>query len=566
MDKQFLTIDGAQVEIKGESNILTVCRRIGVEIPTFCYHPELSVFGACRMCMVDVAGRGIVPSCSTKPEPNMVVLTNTKQIRDMRKINLELLLASHDQQCTTCAKSTDCKLQSLAKKMGVENVRYKAMPRSRAVDDSSFALVRDQSKCILCGNCVRMCNEIQTVGALNFSYRGARATAGTAFNKKLSESECVGCGQCVKVCPVGALVVKRQIDGVWGAIYDKAKVVAVQIAPAVRVALAEQFGGAAGELSTGKIVTALRAIGVDYVYDTCFAADLTVVEEGREFLERKKAGANLPMFTSCCPAWVKFIENSYPENIKHFSSCRSPQQMLGSVLKDTMPKKLGIARENLVVVSVMPCVAKKIEAGRDEFKSGANPDVDFVITSTELAAMIRERGLDFDRLVDGEFDKPYGEFSGAGVIFGASGGVSEAVLRFAANTLDKGKKQEFKQLRAEGGIKITEVTIGGVPLRLAVVSGLGNACKLLEKIHTGQEHFDIMEVMACPNGCVNGGGQPATDVCGAVLGRAKALYANDRALKAQSADENPAIAALYRDVLTGDKAHKILHTKYKGGQ
>jgi NADH-quinone oxidoreductase subunit G len=557
-----VTIDNIIVPIQGEPNLLEMCKKAGIELPTFCYQPELSIFGACRMCIVELEGRGIVPACSTKPEDKMIVRTNTKQIKEMRKINIELLLSSHDQQCTTCQKSGDCRLQAIAKQLGVTNVRYKSMPKSKVYDTSSLALFRDQSKCILCGNCVRICNEVQTVGALNFSYRGANARAGTAFNRDLSKTECVGCGQCTKVCPVGALMLKSQIDGVWNALYDKTKTVVVQIAPAVRVALAEQFGMDAGKVTTGQIVAALRRLGFAKVYDTCFAADMTIVEEGQEFLARKKANQNMPMFTSCCPAWVKFIEEFYPENIKHFSTCRSPQQMLGSVAKECLPKELGVARENLVMVSLMPCTAKKIEAAREEFtKQGA--DIDFVITTRELALMLKERGIDFAKLKYEEFDKPFGEFSGAGVIFGASGGVAEAVLRFASKALEPKATHEFKQLRGTGGTRITEVTIAGQKLRVAATSGLGNARKIMEDCLSGKEHFDILEVMACPGGCVNGGGQPITCDPTTITKRTKGLFDNDKKLKTHVSSDNESLKQIYKTTLDGHKAHELLHTKFK---
>jgi len=563
MKHQTITIDRMVIPIAGEQNLLELCRKAGIELPTFCYHSEISVYGACRMCMVDVEGRGIVPACSTQAEDGMVLHTNTKQIRNMRKMIIELLLASHDQSCTTCPKSGDCRLQSIAKQLGVTDVRFKRMSREQVVDTSSDSILRDPSKCILCGDCVRVCDELQSVGALGFSYRGAKAQVGTCYNKGIGEIECVGCGQCVKVCPVGALTPKYQINDVWGAIHDKNKTVVVQIAPAVRVSLGEYFGKDPGALTIGQIITALRRMGFERVYDTCFAADFTVVEEGKELIERRKRNEKLPMFTSCCPAWVKFAEQYYPDYLNNLSTCRSPQQMFGALCKEQLPDEFGIAREDLVVVSVMPCTAKKFEANRDEFKTDENPDVDFVITTKELALMIEESGVDFGRAELGSFDMPFGFSTGASVLFGSSGGVSEAVLRFAAETLEKGSAQAFKQLRGEDGIKTSEVAIGGKTLRLAVVSGLANARKLIDSIRKGEADYDFVEVMACSGGCVNGGGQPIAMNKETVPQRAKGLYNNDKMLQFHISSENPYLQQIYAKNLDHDKAHALLHTKYE---
>ncbi|MDR0294250.1 MAG: [FeFe] hydrogenase, group A [Oscillospiraceae bacterium] len=563
MRNQTVVIDRVAVPVEGERNLLELCRKAGTELPTFCYHSEISVYGACRMCMVEVEGRGIVPACSTKAEDGMVIHTNTRQIRNMRKMIIELMLASHDQSCTTCPKSGDCRLQAIARQLGVTDVRFKQMTRVEPVDYSSDAILRDPSKCILCGDCVRVCDEIQSVGALGFAYRGAKARVGTCFNKGIGEIECVCCGQCIKVCPVGALTPKHQISKVWDAIYDKGKTVVAQVAPAVRVALGEYFGKDPGSLTIGHIVTALRRMGFDRVYDTCFGADFTVVEEGKEFLERREKGENLPMFTSCCPAWVKFAEQYYPDFLNNLSTCRSPQQMFGSLCKEQLTKELGIPREDLVVVSVMPCTAKKFEAGRDEFKVNGSADVDFVITSEEFALMIKESGIDFDRLELGSFDMPFGFSTGASVIFGSSGGVSEAVLRFAAETLEKGSAREFKQLRGEDGIKSAEIAIGSETLRLAVVSGLANARKLIDSIRSGAAHYDLVEIMACRGGCVNGGGQPITDDRTAAQKRAKGLYDNDKMLQFHVSSENPYLQQIYAESLDHEKAHILLHTVYE---
>jgi len=559
-----IKIDGIEIKHQGEKNLLELIKKIGVELPTFCYQPHLSVFGSCRMCIVEVEGRGVVPACSTAVTDNMVVTTTSKQLLSARKMLVELLLAAHDQQCTTCPASNDCKLQRVAKDLGVTKVRFQQGDRANTFDDSSTAIVRDTSKCILCGNCVRQCKEVQDVGALDFAFRGSNSKVLTEFNREMGGTDCVNCGQCVKVCPVGALTVKPQIEVVIDALADKNKIVVVQVAPAVRVAMGEYFGLPVGTATMPKIISALRRMGFDKVYDTCFGADLTVLEEGNEFLKRYKTGGVTPLFTSCCPAWVKYAEQYYPEMLGNLSTGRSPQQMFGAALKDKLTKDFGIKRENLVVVSVMPCTAKKFEAARPEFKVNGNPDVDFVITTGELAQMIKMGGLDFTKLPDADFDAPYGEATGAGIIFGASGGVSEAVLRFAAHRLDKSGKYEFKQFRGNDGIAASEVKIGGITLRLAVVSGLHNAKKLMERIKSGEVKYDLVEVMACCGGCVNGGGMPVVSGCNdcSVKKRAEGLYNLDKKTAAKASDENCALAELYK-YIPEEKAHKIFHTKYK---
>jgi NADH-quinone oxidoreductase subunit G len=447
--------------------------------------------------------------------------------------------------------------------MGISKVRFKHREDFPDLDLSSDAILRDPKKCVLCGDCVRVCKEIQSVGVLDFTNRGAASMVAPCFNKGIGEVECVNCGQCVKVCPVGALTPKYQTNEVWNAIHDGTKHVVVQIAPAVRVALGEYFGFKPGTTTTGQIVTALRIMGFDMVYDTSFAADLTVIEEGNEFLERLQQGEKLPQFTSCCPAWVKFAEQYYPDMLSNLSTCRSPQQMFGSLCKDKLTKELDISRENLVVVSIMPCTAKKFEAGREEFRVDGNKDVDFVLTTQELALMIKERGIEFERLEPGSFDMPFGFKSGAAVIFGTSGGVSEAVLRYASHQTGNGTFKEYTSLRSDEGIKITEIEVGGKKLRLAVVSGLGNARTLIDRIRRGEESFDLVEVMACCGGCINGGGQPVSEEHHTVLQRAKGLYDNDKMLPIHSSQENPYVQKLYKDELTGHQAHTLLHTDYK---
>ncbi len=557
------TIDGMSVPLGNEKNLLELIRKANIELPTFCYHSEISVYGACRMCMVDVEGRGIVPACSTAAENGMVVRTNSKDIRAMRKMTIELMLAAHDQNCTTCPKSGDCQLQRMAKRMGITRVRFKPMVREVEKDLSSEAITRDPSKCVLCGDCVRVCNELQSVGVLDFAERGAEARVVACFNKPLGEVECVNCGQCVKVCPVGALTPKDNIDDVWAALGDPDKTVVVQIAPAVRVAVGEYFGFDPGKIAIGQIVSALRMLGFSRVYDTSFGADLTVIEEGNEFLERLARNENLPQFTSCCPAWVKFAEQYYPDMLGNLSSCRSPQQMFGALCKEKLCTDLNIPRENLVVVSIMPCTAKKFEANRPEFRVDGNKDGDHVLTTMELSLMIKEGGISFEDLEPGSFDMPFGFKTGAGVIFGSSGGVSEAVLRYAGSKLSHGLAEEFKQLRGNYGTLVSEVELGDRKLKLAVVSGLANTRKLIDKIRSGEEEYDLVEVMACCGGCVNGGGQPLTPHSRKTAAeRAKGLYADDKMMHLHNSGENPYIQKLYDEDLTPEKAHRLLHTTY----
>ncbi len=570
-----LTVDGIDVIIENERNLLEVVRKARIEIPTFCYHSEMSIYGACRLCMVEVDGQGLVPSCSTQPLPGMVVRTNTGEIRAMRKMIVELLLANHDQECPTCSRSASCQLQKLSRRLGIHKVRFKKSELGKPLDTSSAALVRDPNKCVLCGDCVRVCAEIQSVGALDFAHRGSKVIVTPAFNKELNAVECVNCGQCAKVCPVGAIIPKANMEQAWKAIHDPQKTVIAQIAPAVRVALGEEFGFAPGTTTTGQIVASLRRMGIDKVFDTSFTADLTIIEEANEFLSRiqqpnegNKAPTRIPQFTSCCPAWIKFAEQYYAEMLPNLSSCRSPQQMFGSLAKDVLAKDLGIAREDLVVISIMPCTAKKYEAQRPEFAVDGNPDVDIVLTTQETVLMIQESGLRFEQLEPESFDMPFGFKTGGGVIFGNSGGVAEAVLRYASEKL-AGKKLdgfEFHQVRGSEGLREAEVTAGETTLRLAVVSGLGNARQLVDRIRAGEAHYDLVEVMACPGGCVNGGGQPITEHTSAVSKRTQGLYDNDRMLPLHKAQENPYIREIYDLHLEkpgSHRAHKLLHTSYQ---
>jgi NADH-quinone oxidoreductase subunit G len=563
-----MIIDGREVELGTEKNLLELIRRSGIDLPTFCYHSDLSVYGACRLCLVSVEGRGLVAACSTAPEQGMKVRTSTEEIRDIRRIAVELLLANHEQSCPTCAKSSSCQLQGLARKLGIEKVRFAPSHPAAPVDRSSLALVRDPNKCILCGDCVRFCAEIQGIGAIDFANRGSQVAVQPAFGRDLASGECVNCGQCASVCPTGAIVPRSETREVWKALEDTEKTVVAQIAPAVRVALGEHFGIAPGVLTTGQIAAALKIMGFRQVYDTSFAADLTVIEEAEEFLARKTAGERLPLFTSCCPAWVKFAEHHYPDLLPNLSSCRSPQAMFGSLAREVLPARLGIEEKNLFVVSIMPCTAKKYEARRPELARGGSPDVNAVITTQELAAMIGEAGIRFDQLAPESLDTPFGFKTGAGVIFGASGGVSEAVLRYAAEKLSGQRLDavDFPAVRGESGTRTVVVRVGTTQIRLAVVAGLAAARTLADKIRSGEESYDIVEVMACPGGCVGGAGQPVTRDPAARRARAKGLYTADKTLELHSSQDNYVVRECYAQTLGApgsSVAHELLHTVYQ---
>jgi NADH-quinone oxidoreductase subunit G len=568
MNGTVVFIDNKEIPIENEQNLLELIRKARIDLPTFCYHSELSIYGACRLCMVQVEGMGLVPACSTPPTPEMKVSTNTEEIRKMRRIIVELLLANHSQNCPTCQKSTTCQLQALARRLGITKVRFKNQLREMPLDESSPSLVRDPNKCVLCGDCVRICSEVQSVGAIDFAYRGAQTVVIPSFGKALDQVECVNCGQCARICPTGALTPRSEVDEVWQAIHDPSKVVVAQVAPAVRVAIGEMFGLPPGTTTTGQIAAALRAIGFNKVYDTSFTADLTVLEESNEFITRVTAGDRIPQFTSCCPAWVKFVEQYYPEFINHLSSCRSPQQMFGALAKEMLASELDKKRKDIVVVSIMPCTAKKFEAKRPEFESDGVREVDHVLTTQEFGRMIEEAGLHFKDLGPESFHLPFGFKTGAGVIFGNSGGVSEAVLRYVSEklTAQKHDTYEFTSVRGDEGIREAKLSVGGTEFALAVVSGLGNARRILERIRSGEAHYDFVEVMACPGGCIGGAGQPVFTDQGVRQKRTKGLYENDRMLELHKSQDNPYIAELYEKVL-GDvgshKAHELLHTSYR---
>lgn len=562
-----LVIDNMEIEIDGERNLLEVIRKAKIDLPTFCYHSEISIYGACRLCMVEVQGRGILPACSTLPEAGMKVKTSTEEIRSLRKMIIELLIASHANNCPTCTKGTACQLQNLARRMGVSEIRFKAVEPDFKVDTSSKSLVRDPNKCVLCGDCIRVCDEIQSVGAIDFAHRGSKTVVTPCFGKDLDSVECVYCGQCARVCPTGAITPKYNVNEVWNSIYDSSKTVVAHVAPAVRVALGEAFGLEPGTAVTGQIVNALRRLGFDKVFDTSFTADLTVIEEANEFISRFTKKEKMPQFTSCCPAWIKFAEQYYPEYIPNLSSCKSPQQMFGALCKDVLTKDLDIEKKDMVVVSIMPCTAKKYEASRPEFSKDGIPDTDYVLTTQELVTMIEEAGIRFNQLEPDSFDLPFGFKSGAGVIFGNTGGVTEAVLRYATETITGVKTQthEIMAVRGEEGLKTAEFTLDGNKIRVAIVNGLGNAKKLMESIKNKEVEYDLIEVMACPGGCIGGAGQPVSFTPDFKKKRTTGLYETDKMLQLHKSQENPYIHELYENVLgkpCSHVAHEMLHTEY----
>jgi len=558
MDKNFITIDGIPVELNGEKNLLEVIRKAGIQMPTFCYHSELSIYGACRMCMVENEKGGLDAACSTPPRPGMVIKTNTQRLRKYRKMILELLLANHCRDCTTCDNNGTCKLQALAERFGIEGVRFPNTAAEPKLDTSSVCITRDAHKCILCGDCVRVCNEIQNVGAIDFAHRGSKMTISTAFEGSLADSPCVGCGQCAAACPTGAIVVKNNIDKVWAALDDKNIRVTVQVAPAVRVALGKALGMQDGENSMGRIVAALRHMGFDAIFDTSTAADLTVLEESAEFLKKVEENkTDMPLFTSCCPAWIQFCEKHHPELLPYISTCRSPMQMFASVIK---AEETEDTRKH-VHIAVMPCTAKKFEAARDEFKVNGIPNVDYVLTTQELIKMIKESGIIFAELEPEAVDMPFGVISGAGVIFGVTGGVTEAVLRRLSDQKTGATLMAiaYQDVRGMKGVKEARIPFGETELKIAIVSGLRNASDLIERIKAG-EHYDFVEVMACPGGCVAGAGQPFVDASKKEA-RGKGLYAADKMCSIKHSEDNPLMDTLYNGILKG-RVHELLHVHY----
>lgn len=573
MEMVNIKINGQSLSVPANYTVLEAARSANIEIPTLCYLKDVSKTGSCRMCIVEVVGaRNLQAACVYPVSEGMEVLTNTKKVREARRVNLELLLSNHDRKCLTCARNQSCELQKLADELGVTGITYEGERNVYDIDEVSPSIVRDNNKCVLCRRCVSACKTIQTVAVIDATERGFKTTIASPFNKSLGEVPCVNCGQCIVACPTGALREKDNTEEVWNAINDPEKYVVVQTAPAVRAALGEEFGYPIGTAVTGKMAAALRRMGFDGVFDTDTGADLTIMEEGTEFINRLQNGGKLPLITSCSPGWIKFCEHNFPDFLENLSSCKSPHQMFGAILKSYYAEKAGIDPEKMFVVSVMPCVAKKFEAGRPEMEVNKLRDVDAVISTRELAKMIKEAGILFNKLPDEKFDSPFEEASGAGVIFGATGGVMEAALRTVVEVLE-GKsfdKLDYEAVRGTEGIKEATLTVAGTEVKVAVVSGLGNARRLLNDIRDGKANYHFVEVMACPGGCVTGGGQPIVDSQTRMdidlkAARAAALYAEDKALAVRKSHENPDIKLIYSEFLEkpgSHKAHELLHTHY----
>lgn len=568
-----LKINGIEVSVPAGTTILDAAKKVGIRIPTLCYMREINAIGACRICVVEVKGaRTLVASCVYPVNEGMEVFTNTKRVLDSRKKTLELILSDHNKSCLSCDRNQNCELQKLSEEMGVDATKYGSSSKEAKKDESTAYIVRDNSKCILCRRCVAACSKRQDVAVIDANDRGMDTHIGCAFEKDLADVPCVACGQCVTVCPTGALTERDDTAKVWDALNDPEKHVIVATAPAVRVALGEAFKMPIGTNVKGKMVAALRRLGFDQVFDIDFAADLTIMEEGTEFLHRLENGGKLPLITSCSPGWIKYCEHYFPDMLENLSSCKSPQGMFGAVAKTYYAEKTGIDPKNIFVVSVMPCTAKKFEITREGINASKYQDIDVVLTTRELGKMIKKAAIEFEELPDEDFDAPFGISTGAGVIFGASGGVMEAALRTLSEVIEKKplEKLDFVDVRGMEGIKEATYTIGGKEVKVAVASGIANARKLMNMVRNGEKDYAFIEIMACPGGCVNGGGQPIqpmsvhnyNDVRAL---RAAAIYNEDKNLPLRKSHENPAVQEIYKDYFGepgSHKAHEILHTSY----
>ncbi len=568
MDMVTLTIDGQKVEVPKGSTILEAAEKLGIHIPTLCYQHDLSARAVCRVCVVAIEGsRLLQPACAFPVSEGMVVRTNTAAVREARRTTVDLMLSRHTENCLTCDRNLNCELQDIAQYLGIRQVSFAREPFNIPIDVSTPSITRDMNKCVLCRRCVDVCQEIQTLAVLSPINRGSETVMSTPLGRQLSEVACALCGQCLLVCPTGAIREKDETYKVWEALDDPHKHVIVQTAPAIRVSIGEEMGLPPGQISTGKLVSALRRLGFNKVFDTCFTADLTIIEEGHELLNRLKTGGTLPMITSCSPGWIKYIEHFYPDMLDHLSTCKSPQQMFGALAKTYYAQKFGFEPDSIYCVSIMPCTAKKYESQRPEMNSSGVQDVDVVLTTRELARMFKMAGIDFQAIEESEYDPPLGISTGAGAIFGNTGGVMEAALRtvYEIVTGEELKSLNFECVRGLEGIKEATVQAGDLSLNVAVASGLGNAKKLLDLVSEGAKDYHFIEIMACPGGCIGGGGQPIPTTNEIRQKRMEALYQADENMPLRKSHENPSVIQLYKEFLgepLGEKSHHLLHTHY----